>query len=256
MVIVILQIAQPSPGVELLDNHRVIPNPAARLPVSAECCHAHLHLSRLQDHLLQMHQMAPPKQESELFLLHIQAVGASMCSSAVWSVCHQQVGWANHASCTAQQHPEIAVISQYPNLPLGSQYRHDMMQCAAAADLIVLVSNNIGGSANSGTTGNWIKLQITVRCHVEDERCRCQWACCLLVICLWQVCSPLVDQAGVCATAWMVLTLCLYFGDCQSAGGPANVKLVELKSSSGGSWLSMNNRAQLLLVVSSASILT
>ena len=29
----------------------------------------------------------------------------------------------------------------------------------------------------------------------------------------------------------------------QSAGGPANVKLVELKSSSGGGWMPMNNRA-------------
>ena len=43
----------------------------------------------------------------------------------------------------------------------------------AAADLIVLVSNNIGGSANGGTTGNWIKLQITVRSavgHVGGRR--------------------------------------------------------------------------------------
>jgi hypothetical protein len=37
-----------------------------------------------------------------------------------------------------------------------------LMPSYAAADLVVLVSNNVGGSANGGTTGNWVKLQITV----------------------------------------------------------------------------------------------
>lgn len=33
---------------------------------------------------------------------------------------------------------------------------------SATADLVVIVTNSVGGSANGGTTGNYVKLQITV----------------------------------------------------------------------------------------------
>lgn len=60
-----------------------------------------------------------------------------------------------HYSCSASPKQRCSTARR------PHPYQHMMPGCPAA-DLVVLVSNNVGGSANSGTTGNWIKLQITV----------------------------------------------------------------------------------------------
>jgi hypothetical protein len=117
-------------------------------------------------------------------MLTVQGVGASMFSTAGWSVRRQLVTWSTPArhirvpqnTARAAHHPSNPVQEQDVRIHTSIS----MMPGCPAADLVVLVSNNIGGSANSGTTGNWIKLQITVSrkhlCAPAACRSRCPHA--------------------------------------------------------------------------------